>query len=348
MTSTKKRIKINSMPVTMKDIAKKCKVSFSTVSKALKNSPEIGIETINLVKETAKEMGYQPNLAARVLRTNRTFDIGVVFEDATGSGLQHQYFAEIFDSVNVEANKKGYCITFLNSQRKTISYLEQAKSRHFDGIILVSTDFSRDDVQELLKSKIPVSMLDYDGDFPNACSVLSDNYDGMKSLVDFIISKGHRKIAFIHGENTEVTIKRIEAYKAALKEAKIPFNEDYLVEGQFHGTKASEEATEKLFALSERPTCIIYPDDFAYLGGQRALLSHNLVPGKDISTAGYDGILLSSLLTPPLTTYSQDAKKLGTELFDSLVDIIEGKKDGKSKPVKIAGKLFEGESVIKI
>lgn len=337
------------MPVTLKDIAKKCKVSFSTVSKALKNSPEIGSETISLVKETAKKMGYQPNLAARVLRTNRTFDIGVVFEDATGSGLQHQYFAEIFDAVNVEANKKGYNITFLNSQkRKSNSYLEQARSRHFDGIILVSTDFSRDDIQELLKSKIPVSMLDYEGDFPNVCSVLSDNYDGMKSLVDFIISKGHRKIAFIHGENTEVTKKRIEAYKAALNEAKIPFNADYLVEGQFHGTKASEEATEKLFALFEKPTCIIYPDDFAYLGGQKALLSLGLAPGKDISTAGYDGILLSSLLVPPLTTYSQNARKLGAELLKALVGIIEDQKDGKAEPVKISGKLCPGESVIKI
>ena len=76
--------------ITLKDIAKECGVSFSTVSKALKDSSEISKETIDFIKKKAEEMGYHPNIAARTLRTNRTYDLGVIFEDKTGSGLQHQ------------------------------------------------------------------------------------------------------------------------------------------------------------------------------------------------------------------------------------------------------------------
>ena len=83
--------------VTLKDIARECKVSFSTVSKALKGSPEISIETTDFIKKKAQEMGYHPNIAARSLRTNRTYDIGVIFEDKTGAGFQHQYFATIIN-----------------------------------------------------------------------------------------------------------------------------------------------------------------------------------------------------------------------------------------------------------
>ena len=85
--------------VTLKDIAKECNVSFSTVSKALKGSPEISGETIELIQKKASEMGYHPNIAARTLRTSKTYNIGVIFEDKTGAGFQHQYFAKIIRSV---------------------------------------------------------------------------------------------------------------------------------------------------------------------------------------------------------------------------------------------------------
>ena len=99
--------------VTLKDIARECKVSFSTVSKALKGSPEISIETTEFIKKKAQEMGYHPNIAARSLRTNRTYDIGVIFEDKTGAGFQHQYFATIISGIQKVAFQKGYEMTFV-------------------------------------------------------------------------------------------------------------------------------------------------------------------------------------------------------------------------------------------
>lgn len=334
------------MEVTLKDIARECNVSFSTVSKALKNSSEISQKTIELVNKTANRMGYHTNAAARALRTNKTYSIGVIFEDITGSGLQHQYFAKIFDSINVHANKNGYNITFL-SPNSSQSYLAQAKYRRCDGVIIASTKFQRKDIQDLIESNIPMSMLDY-VDNKNHSSVMSDNRDGMQVITEEIIKKGHKKIAFIHGENSDVTKIRVATFSKTMECHNIDINFDYIKEAVYHDPEESFKATEQLIQEKELPTCILYPDDFAALGGIQALAKHSLIPGKNISIAGYDGILISTLLTPRLTTYQQDAKELGKQLVEQLLTNIEYPESFKSEIIKVSGHLLAGASIINL
>jgi LacI family transcriptional regulator len=332
--------------VTLKDIAEKCGISYSAVSKALKGSAEIGKETIHLVNETAQRMGYHPNAAARMLRTKRSFDIGVIFEDSTGSGLQHQYFATIFDGLNVAANAAGYNITFLNSENKNKrNYYAQAKYRGCDGVAVVSADFSRSDIRELLSSGIPVCTLDYISGISTAGSVMSDNFTGMTLLVESVIAKGHNRIAFIHGELSAVTGIRIAALQAAMKSKGIPADSCTLIEGKYHDPELSAAGTRALLNLKERPTCILYPDDFACLGGIRVLQDLHVLPGTDISIAGYDGIMLASLLSPPLTTYAQNGWELGRQLALQLIARIEESSEQIVPVVAVSGKLVPGKSV---
>ena len=334
------------MEVTLKDIARECNVSFSTVSKALKNSSEISQKTIDLVNNTAKKMGYHTNAAARALRINKTYSIGVIFEDITGSGLQHQYFAKIFDSINVHANKAGYNITFL-SHNSSQSYLAQAKYRRCDGVIIVSTNFYRDDVQALLTSNIPLSMLDFRDNY-NHSSVMSDNKTGIRLITEEIIKKGHKKIAYIHGEESDVTKLRMTSFRQTMKKNGIEICKEYVKDAIYHDPEESFKATEQLLLEKEQPTCIIYPDDFAALGGIQALAKHSFIPGKNISIAGYDGILISTLLTPKLTTYQQDAKELGRQLVEQLLSSIEYPETFKSETVKVSGQLLQGASIMTI
>lgn len=334
------------MEVTLKDIARECNVSFSTVSKALKNSSEISQKTIDLVNKTAKKMGYHTNAAARALRINKTYSIGVIFEDITGSGLQHQYFAKIFDSINVHANKAGYNITFL-SHNSSQSYLAQAKYRRCDGVIIVSTNFYRDDVQALLTSNIPLSMLDFRDNY-NHSSVMSDNKTGIRLITEEIIKKGHKKIAYIHGEESDVTKLRMTSFRQTMKKNGIEICKEYVKDAIYHDPEESFKATEQLLLEKEQPTCIIYPDDFAALGGIQALAKHSFIPGKNISIAGYDGILISTLLTPKLTTYQQDAKELGRQLVEQLLSNIEYPETFKSETVKVSGQLLQGASIMTI
>ena len=334
--------------VTIKDVAKKCGISFSAVSKALKGSPEISEATIKLVQKTAQEMGYRANAAARKLRTNRSYDIGVIFEDATESGLQHQYFASIFDSLNITANLSGYNISFLNSvNREKDPYLNQAKYRGFDGVVIASTnDYHRKDIQELIHSDIPVCLLDYTSE-SDCSSVLSDNENGIKQMLNYLISKGHKQIAYIYGDSTDVTNVRLDTFYDVMRENNLHVPKDYIIKGIYHDTKSSEEATKKLIALANRPTCILFPDDFAYLGGLKVLHENNIVPGRDISVVGYDGIFLSSVLTPSLTTYAQNAKEIGRQLATLLIQRIENPALDV-QIVRVKGSIREGETVVSL
>ena len=104
--------------VSMKDIAGVCKVSVATVSKALNDHKDIGEDTKARIREVAKEMGYFPNSVARALKTNRTYNLGVLFVDEAQSGLTHNYFSHVLDSFKVTAEEKGYDITFLNCNKE--------------------------------------------------------------------------------------------------------------------------------------------------------------------------------------------------------------------------------------
>lgn len=101
--------------VSLKDIAKKCGVSTATVSKALNDQKDIGESTKARIRETAKEMGYFPNSAARALKTKRSYSLGVLFEEEAGSGLKHEYFSSVLNGFKTQAESQGYDITFLNT-----------------------------------------------------------------------------------------------------------------------------------------------------------------------------------------------------------------------------------------
>ncbi|MCR4578738.1 MAG: LacI family transcriptional regulator [Treponema sp.] len=334
--------------VTLKDIAKECNVSFSTVSKALKGDSEISIETQKLVQNMAKKMGYHPNLAARTLRTKRTFDIGVIFEDKTGAGFQHQYFATILSGLQSYAQEKGYEITLTSTKAvKSYDYYNHMKGRGFDGVAILSSDFNSNEIKKLVKSEIPTVTLDFFYDTKHT-AVMSNNEVGISELADFVISKGHKRIAMIHGENTLVTQERISSFKKACSDKGINIPDEYFAEALYNDPFTSAEATNILMSLPKPPTCIFYPDDYSALGGIRELNARGLTPGKDISIVGYDGILLTSMMIPPLTTYEQNGRKIGITIAENLIANIEQGDNYKPARELISGRLLHGDTVCSI
>ncbi len=334
--------------ITLKDIAKECKVSFSTVSKALKGSPEISQDTISLIQKKAAEMGYHPNIAARTLRTSRTYNLGVIFEDKTGAGFQHQYFAKIISGFQDVAQTKDYEITFMSYNRnKQNDYFNHSKSRNFDGVAILSANFSNPSIKQLVESDIPTVTLDYIFDNTHT-AVLSDNTKGMSELVEYVIQMGHTKIAMIHGEQTLVTEERKKIFLEICKKHNIKIPENYFAEALYHDPMISAEATNILLSLPEPPTCIFYPDDYSALGGIREINSRKLTLGQDISIVGYDGIMLTSMMIPPLTTYEQDGVKMGNLMAESLINKIENKKLQTEGKIIVGGRMLKGGSVANI
>ena len=335
--------------VSMKDVALACNVSVATVSKALNNHNDISEAKREEIKKKAKEMGYFPNISARALKTNRTYSIGVLFVDEARSGLTHDYFVAVLESFKVTAEKKGYDITFLNcnkSRSNRLSYLEHARFRGFDGVVIACIDFSDPEVMELVESDIPVVTIDHL--FNNRISIVSDNIKGMRDLLIYIYNQGHRKIAYIHGMESAVTSSRLSSFYKTAEELGLVIPDEYVKEAGYRDTDMTAKRTRELLDLKEPPTCIIFPDDYAAFGGINAIKKRGLRIPQDISVAGYDGIRVARQIEPAITTLAQNTKKLGRYAAEKLIGLIEKPKTTLIEQVIVQGELLEGATVGRI
>ena len=335
--------------VSMKDIAAVCGVSVATVSKALNNHDDISEETKNEIKRMVKELGYHPNSSARALKTNRSYNLGVLYKEASGSGLTHDYFSKVLESFRNEAERNGYDITFLSNSKNRkdrMSYLEHSIYRGMDGVMIAVADYKDSEVIELLQSSLPVVAIDYV--YNGRISVLSSNVKGMEELLGYIYSQGHRRIAYMYGEESMVTTNRLSTYYRFMREKGIDVSDEYVCEGKYRDSHIAGVITNRLLDLKQPPTCIVYADDFAAIGGMNAIKDRGLKIPKDISVAGFDGITMAGQLEPKLTTYWQNTEQMGIEAAKKLISLIETPKETAIVQCVISGKLVEGSSVGKI
>ena len=331
--------------VSIKDIAKRCGVSTATVSKALNGQPDIGEETRERILHLADELGYMANATARALKTNRSYNIGVLFVDPMHGGLAHEFFSTVLDGIRSEAEKHGYDITFINrnvGSRQT-SYLQHCRYRGVDGVVIASADFTDPMILELVQADLPVVTIDHL--FNNRIAVVSDNRKGMDALVRYVAARGHRKLALIHGEMTSVTQSRMTGFHRACEELGIRVPDRWIRQGVFHDSKSCCALTKELLRGEDRPTCIFFPDDYSCIGGLNAIHEMGLRVPEDISAVGYDGIPLSRIMSPVLTTWRQDTEALGTVAAAKLIELIEHPRTAILDRVIVEGRLQEGGSV---
>ncbi len=330
----------------IKDIAKMCDVSVSTVSKALNDKDDINEETKKRIRDVAKELNYYPQYYARAIRMNKSYNIGVLFADEANSGLTHDYFANILNSFKVTAEDKGYDIIFINSSKKykkNKTFLEHCRYRGLDGVVIACIDFFNREVIDLVNSDIPVVTIDKE--FLGKMSVLSDNATGMEKLVKYIIDQGHRKIAYISGDMSDVTSIRRDVFNKTLHEAGLEIRTEYQLFAEYRNLEKARECTDILMNLEDRPTCIIYPDDYAAIGGLAALRDLDISVPNDVSIAGFDDIFVARQIAPRLTTVNQDTNLIGKTAADMLISYIEKRNVNKLKSIIIPSELVEGESV---
>ena len=334
----------------IKDIAAKCGLSVSTISKALNGYTDISRETKQKVVRAAEECGYLPNSMARALKTNRTHNIGVLFADEAHSGLRQEYFAAVLDAFKAEAERRSYDITFIshnvNLGTRPMSFLEHCRYRNFDGVCVACVDFQSPEVLELVNSDFPVVTIDHV--FNNRTSINSANVAGMNELVRYIHGMGHRRVAYVHGRKSAVTEQRLTSFCRTMRDLGDAVPTEYLVLAAYHDTQATKAAVARLLALPDRPTCVIMPDDYAALGGIEAIEAAGLRIPDDVSVAGYDGIPLSQTLQPKLTTVRQDTGRMGREAAKRLIEQIENPLTTIVENLTVEGTLLPGGSVKKV
>ena len=224
-----------------------------------------------------------------------------------------------------------------------MSYYDHCVYRNVDGVVIVCANFSGSQVIQLAESSLPIVIIDYT--FNGKIAVLSDNLQGITELFRYVYEQGHRKIAFIHGGPSSVTEARLVGFYRAAEEAGVDIPDSYVRSGLFHDAKSCAALTAELLDLPDPPTCILFPDDFSALGGISEIRQRGLRIPEDISVAGYDGIHLSQVLDPPLTTFRQNTGLMGKTAASQLIELIERPRTTLPRTTVVAGELWPGKSV---
>ena len=325
--------------VRLKDVAEACGVSASTVSRALNGQGESS-EKAALIRKRAEEMGYVPNAAALSLKTNRSNSIGVLYEDH----MDHEYFSSLLDSLRREARIKGYDLTLIGGDGETpVNYYEHASRRNLDVVIVIQADFDSAEVIRLATSPIPSVIIDhmYEG-----CNCVgSDNRASMARLVRHAWEKGHRRIAYIAGEQGAVTKERLAGFYKACAETGICVPEGSVREGHFHDPDECARLIRELTAGKKGATCVFCPDDYSCLGAMWQLKEEGISVPEQLSLIGYDGIRMGQMIPPRLTTYRQDTAGIAAEAVSLLLETIESPETHTARHITVEGRLVEGETV---
>ncbi|MEG2290103.1 MAG: LacI family DNA-binding transcriptional regulator [Clostridium sp.] len=329
------------MDVTIKDIAKIAKVSHTTVSRALNDSPFIKEDTKVKIKEIAKELNYVPNYSAKSLILNRSYNIGLFFTTIS-KVTSPSFFYETVIGVNSVVKEK-YNLTIRGiDDYKDFTFVNK---KNFDGIILMSQSNSDNSfIYYLLDKKIPLVVLNRDIDEDSVVNILSSDKKGSYEAIKYLIENGHSDIAIIEGKyGFNSSTERKSGYLDALIQNKVQINSEYMVEGDFT-IGSGYKAMKKLLVLEKMPTAVFCSNDEMAVGAMKAVFEAGLSVPKDISIIGFDESELDAFLTPALSSVRRPIKEVGRKGAEKLLQIIE-KNDYIGEKIYIDTELIKRESV---
>ena len=327
--------------VRLKDIAEACGVSVATVSRALNGLTNENKERTAFICQTAREMGYYPNAAARTLKTSRSNNIGILYENQ----MNHEYFSSLLDALRTVADERGYDLTIIgrNGSDSNETYYDHARRRNLDGVIMIQADFESTEVVRLANSDMPTVVIDHA--YEGCDCVSSDNRASLERIVCHVYNHGHRKIAFVTGQDSAVMRERLAGFYKICAELGIRVPEGFVREGHFHDPERCTAIVRELLSGEEKPTCILCPDDYSCLGALWDLKAKGVRVPEEVSLVGYDGVRMSRMIRPMLTTYRQDTEVIAREAVALLIEAIEMPETHKPRQITVEGMLTEGETL---
>jgi LacI family transcriptional regulator len=325
---------------TIRDVAKAAGVHPSTVSRVINGNSNISQETVKKVLSVIKKLNYTPNALARGLKTNKLHTFGMLIPD-----IANPFFAGLARGVEDAANEHGYNVILCNTDdcfEKEITYLRLLKERRIEGLILANVKFRDQSIIELEKRNFPYMLLSRNIKGLQKNSISIDNIAGGFLATQYLIRLGHKKIGHITGPyNITAAIDRIKGYKKALEYYQIPFNKQYILEGDFR-IKGGYRAMNNYFKLSNPPTAIFTANDLLAVGAIEAIRENSYDVPHDFSVVGFDNIRLASYLSPPLTTIRQPMIEMGYLAIIKLLERI--KKNVSHENICIKPDLVERKS----
>ena len=308
--------------ITLKMVAEKAGVSVNTASRAINNKPDINLETKKRILQIAKELGYIRNAAAVALRTKKTGTIGVVIADN-----RNPFYAEVLNGMEEAAREKNYHIILANTQRdykKEEEAINLLLAKRVDGLLITPVQDKDDDIKNLIDANIPFVIVGRDFENIEVDAVYNDEVKGGFLATEYLINKGHKRIALIDGFLYKSPARgRLEGYKKALKKYGVP-TDDALVSVGDIDVKDGYERTRQLFEKGLDFTAIFAYNDIMAFGAMQTIKEKGLRIPEDIGLVGYDDIPFSSLISPSLTTIRLKKQDLGIESVELLLSRING------------------------
>lgn len=302
------------MTVRMKDIARDLSVSVVTISKVLRNHPDVGDETRERVLARVKELDYRPNLAARGLVTGRTHLIGLVVPD-----LLHPFFAEIAKSLSDVLRKDGYCLIVSSSDEDALleeEEINQLLARRLDALIIASCHSSVELFVRIEKHNTPYILID------RTLPGLSANFVGVDDeavgmlATKHLIDIGCRKIAHIRGPETSPGHRRLDGYKRALDEVGLSITNDYIIaepKGDVETRQRGADAIRRLLGLDPPPDGVFCFNDPLAMGAMNFALDQGLRIPQDFALIGCGNLHYDDSLRVPLSSIDQHSERIGQE-----------------------------------
>jgi len=311
----------------MKDIAAQLNVSVATVSRALKNSPNISKSRREMIQKFAREHDYYPNVIAEQLRHSRQKPsqiIGVILPE-----IVHFYFSSVLSGVEKKAKERGYRIMVAQSDESYEREMEICESFMKNKVCGIIVSQAKDTVQydhfkKLVNNGIPLVFYDRICPALNASRVVVDDYQGAYKAVSYLIETGCKRIAFYGSNmNMEISKNRFNGYKDALYHHGMKPDESLI--RQCDTRDEAEKLTPSLLNMKNRPDGFFAINDETALGVLYTAKRMGLRVPEDVAVCGFTDSERAVSCDPMLTTVKQDGKEVGSQAVDVLIDTVEGK-----------------------
>jgi LacI family transcriptional regulator len=311
------------------DIAKELNVSRVTISKGLRDHPDISMEMKRKILSTARKMGYIPNLIARQLNSRRTFTIGIVVPD-----LENSFFSFAVDTMIDYATEHNYHVMLTVSREKENiekQNIENLIGMRVDGLLVCLSQETKDKHVFNVVEKMKIPLVFYDRAFENMkfSRVIFDDKTGAVNSLNRVMQEGYTKIAFFSGfSTTNIGNKRTAGFIEALNKNKIPVRKKWILEAGFE-LNDGYSSFKKLNSSGNLPEIIFTVNDRVALGAYKAAMEAGLRIPEDIGIFGYGFNEITDFFNPQLTVINQNPRKLGQEAIKLLISEIENKTNKK-------------------
>jgi LacI family transcriptional regulator len=334
------------MKITLRDVAKRLNLSPTTVSRALDGYDDVAESTRKLVIETAQEMGYAPNRAARQLRRRQTDTIGYIIP-SNNVGFADPFFSEFIAGLGDEASAHNYDLLVTTappaSPSEKSQYQRWVQGGKVDGMVINRVHLDDWRLHYLAEQGTPHISLERSLAQLDFIGVEVDSFSGFLELMAYLVKKGHKRIAYIGGDiELKIENDHFAGYQAGLKTVHINPDSSLVIRADLT-SEGGYQAAEYLLTLANPPTAIVCINDLTAIGAMHASNQHGLKVGRDIAIAGFDGIADTAHTQPPLTTLDQPVYTIARQLVTMLLAVINGESLAE-RQVKIQPKLRIRES----